>query len=673
MNSRGLAGIAWQASWSLEQYTTSGSEVFAQFPCPMSEPNDRLALWPLTVVILFSCVVNWPCLLWGLQFGHDHNLHITYLHFFDAQLRAGELYPHWISGLNFGAGSPIFFVQYPLPFYAAAGLRWAFHISATPVGYAHALGLFVFLTGICSGMFTWLWCRSLANPWAAVLASMACLTMPYIYSCDVYYRGAIGEYSALAWVPLALFFAHRTDASPVRAVAGIASAFAMIVLSHLFTALLFAPFLILYGVFRVNRARVRVTVLIVGCALLLGLGLSAVYFLPLNVHRSLFSMANLIRFGSNNFFYGTHLFPFDGFPSTDSRLRLRLVGLLSAALGCLSVGVLIVRRQTAGSLGSRVVLGGAVICVVLTCAPLLLRSTSSVPQSEAANVNVIDVRSRIFIATLLTLDAALLAFGCLRNYAERLPQFLLAASLLCYFLTTRWSEWVWRDAPLLWNIQFPWRFTGLLSIFTAGLIAFALRDLWVSPHRRRLLIMCAAFWLSVVVAGCVSLDLDKDFAPPFFTEFRSRVETPFFAYANISREPTLDDLGPNDGLTSGVSFVAGDGTASLNTITARHLHLTVDCLRPCTLLLKLVYYPFWRAYEGPGISIPLRPSNRAGLTELSLTPGIHEVNLELPVGRSEVWGAWLSLSSLGITLILCCLSSARFGKRCSNCFSNDHT
>jgi len=627
----------------------------------MSESNEKLALWPLTVVILFACAVNWPCLYWGLQFGHDHNLHITYLHFFDAQLRAGELYPRWISGLNFGAGSPIFFVQYPLPFYAAAGLRWAFYISATPVGYAHALGLFVFLTGILSAIFTWLWCRSLANPWAAVLASVACLTMPYIYGCDVYYRGAIGEYSALAWIPLALFFAHQTEVNPVRAVAGIAAAFAMIVLSHLFTALLFAPFLILYAALRVDRVRIRSTVLLIGWALLLGLGLSAVYFLPMNVHRSFFSMANLIRLGSNNFFYGTHLFPFDSFPFSGSQLRLRLVSLFGTGLCCASIGVLIVRRRrAAASLGSKMIVGATVVCVLLSCAPPLLRLIGSVPQSEVADANAVDVRSRIFLVTFLTLDIALLSFVSLRNYAERLPKFLLAASLVCYILTTRWSEGIWRRVPFLWNIQFPWRFSGLLSIFTIGLIAFALRDLWDSPHRRRLLPACATLWLAVVVAASISLEVSKNFTQPFFTEFKSRVETPFFAYANISRAPTLDDLGPDDGLAGGVSFLSGDGAAYVETITARHLHLNVNCLRPCRLLLKLVYYPFWQAYEAHGDSIPLQASSRAGLTEMSLAPGTHEVSLELPFGRSEVWGAWLSLSSLGIVLSLYCLSSARF-------------
>jgi len=618
-------------------------------PCQRSESNQSSALWPLAIVILVACIVNLPFLTWGLQFGHDHNLHITYLHFFDAQLRAGELYPRWISGLNFGAGSPIFFVQYPLPFYTAAALRWAFRLPATADGAAHALGLFIFFTGIVSGVSSWLWCRALANPVAALFASVVYLTMPYVYGCDVYYRAAIGEYSALAFVPMALFFAHRVDTRPLRAVAGMASAFAVIILSNLFTAVLFVPFLVLYAIYRVRRSKMGMAALCVACALGLGVGIAGAYFLPMNVHRAFFSLANLKKLQPGIFSYQEHLFPFGETLFPHSQLSLRIVDLISAGVGLAIVAVLIVRLRR--STMPKVLSYAAMMVVLATCAAPLFHRVGFFPHPDAASFRVVDVRSRIFLITFLTLEAALLAYASLRTCAEPLPKFLLTASLACYFLSTRWSEWIWAHASFLWNIQFPWRFSGLLSAFTAGLFALALRDAWDDPRRRRnMLQACAAIWFAVGLGSYLALDIPQVIVRPFFTEIRSKLEGTFSAYASVSELPTPEELGPNDRL-AGASFLAGDGTAALDAVTPRHLRVKANCLTPCTLLLKLVFYPFWQAHENSSQPIPLQPT-RAGLTELSLSPGTHEVDLELPRGRSEIWGVWLSFISLVVVAAL---------------------
>ena len=617
----------------------------------MNHSNQNSALWPLFIVILLACVVNLPCLIWGLQFGDDHNLHVTYLHFFDAQLRAGELYPRWISGLNFGAGSPIFFVQYPLPFFATAGLRWAFHISATPVGEAHALGLFVFFTGIVAGVSSWLWCRALANPFAAVLASAAYLTMPYVYGCDVYHRAAVGEYSALAWIPLALFFAHRIDTRPRLAVAGMASTFAVVILSNLFMALLSTPFLVLYAVCRVPRPRMFKAAMFAACALALGVGISGAYFLPMNAHRAFFSLANLVKLGPGIFSYRDNLFPFGETLFPVSSRSLRMIDLLSGGLGLATAVVLLVRLRRSQT--PKLLALVAIVCILATVAAPWFHRVGFFPHPDEAILRVIDVRRQIFLITLFTLEAAVLAYASLRTHAERLPQFFLAASLTCYFLSTRWSGGLWRHASFLWNIQFPWRLSGLLSVFTLGLFSLALGEVWHSTsQRKRMLFVCAGLWLAIAISSYVALDIRGYLTRPFSTEIKRKVETPYPVYASVSHLPTPDELGPNDGLADKVLLLAGEGTAKLETVSPRHLRLEADCPRGCTLLVKLVRYPFWRANEASNQPVPLKPSERAGLTELSLGPGAHVVDLDLPFGRSEIYGAWLSFISLIVVVSL---------------------
>jgi hypothetical protein len=621
--------------------------------CPMNETNRSSPLWPLAIVILFACVVNYPCLLWGLQFGHDHNLHITYLHFFDAQLAAGELYPRWVSGLNFGAGGPIFFVQYPLPYYAAAGLRRIFRLSETADGLAYALGAFVFFVGIVSGVSSWLWCRGLANPVAAIFTSVAYLTMPYLYGGDVYYRASIGEYSALAVLPLALFFADQIESRPWRAVSGMALVIGVVILCNLFTAILFAPFLFLYAIFLVSRTNVRIAIFVVAAALVLGVGISGVYFLPMNTHRAFFNLANLVKLREGIFAWRSQLFPFGETLFPGPQISLRIVGLLSRVLGLAIVAILIIRlrhsvtSKTSSKMTSKGLAYAAVALVLLTCAAPLLHRVGFFPHAELGGLRIIDVRTRIFLITFLTLEAALLAYTSLQDRAERLPNFLLAACLVCYFLSTRWSEWIWGHASFLWNLQFPWRLSGILSTFALGLFALALRDAWDNPRRRRnALLAGTALWLGVGTGSYLVFDIPQVVVRPFFTEVRDKLESSYPAYASVSELPTPDEFGGDESPAGRVSFRGGIGTASFGTVTARHLRLEANCSAPCTLLLKLVYYPFWQAQEVSKQSVCLKPSGRAGLTELSLGSGNHQVDLELPFGRSEIWGAWLSLVSL---------------------------
>jgi hypothetical protein len=601
-------------------------------------------------VILFACIVNWPCLWWGLQFGHDHNLHITYLSLFGAQLRAGELYPRWISALNFGAGSPIFFVQYPLPFFVSAGLQWALHLPATPVGEAHALGLFVFLTGILSGVAAWLWCRTLTSPVVAMFASLAYLTMPYVYACDVYYRAAIGEYSALTWVPLTLFFAHQIGARPMRAVAGTAFTFAAIIPSNLFTAVLFTPFLLAYFLCCAPRGRIVRSISLLMLALALGVGISGVYFLPMSVHRSFFSTERLNALGPNIFNYKDHLFPISTALFPSSEFSVRLIDVVSEALG-VSVAFTLALGLRKSHISKLLAILGIVV-VLATCAAPMLHLVRLFPHPETAIARVTDVRGRIFLASFLTLEAALLAYASLRRDFGILPKFFLAASLGCYFLSTRWSGLLWEHALVMTTIQFPWRLSGILSVFALGLLAYALSECWKAQHRYRRLLLCAGVWLVVAGGGYLALNIPRNLTPPFFTEFRkNKIESAYPAYASISEFPKPEELGPNDGLLTRAALVSGEGSAQLAEVSARHLRLKAECHDSCTVLVKLVYYPFWRAHEGTN-SIPLQASKRAGLTELQLSSGAHEIDLELPVERAEVWGAWLTVfSCIGATVL----------------------
>jgi len=609
----------------------------------------------LFIIILYACIVNYPCARWGVPSGDDRVVHITYFHFFDEQLQTGELYPRWISGLNFGAGSPIFFIQYPLPYYAAAGLRRVFHLPATLDGQARALGLFLLCTGVLSGIFVWLWCRRLANSTAAIFAAIVSLTLPYTYSCDVYTRVTIGEYSALAWVPLALFFCHQLNARRAFAVAGIAFAFAMVIFSNVLTSVLCVPFLIPYALCCVGWRRLRETTVLMTCALFLGASLSGIYLLPMIVNSRLFSMEHLVRLGPDIFFYKLHLFPYGQHLFPTGSFQLKTLDVFSWVLGtAIAVNFMIQIRGSEG--GAQKLLSGiAAVFLLFLCSAPLLSFAGFAGHQEIAGPRVIAVRSRVFLASFLTLEMALFAYASLRSRVNPLAHFLVASCLTCCFIATRWSDAIWQHVPFLWNIQFPWRSAGLLSIFAVGLFALALQTCLNSQSSTHKPILVGLITLTVLinVSGVFVFDTLSAYVRHYPARVLSKIETMYPSYATVSRLPTSAELGANDGLADGVGFLDGLGVAKLQTVDARHLQLQASCLNTCTLVVKLVYYPLWHALDSSKQPIPLRAASaRPGLTQLSLGPGFHEVDLELSGTRSESYGAWLSLcSAIGVFML----------------------
>ena len=192
----------------------------------------------LTVVAL---AITYPCLRKGLPEGHSTHTHIIYQHAFDREIAQGDWYPRWIVSMNRGLGGAIFFVQYPLPYYVAWGIGKVAPNHWGAYEETRSLGISIALAAILAGLFTYAWCATFTDRLTALLAAMLYLSLPYFLTIDLYLRAALGEFWALAFVPLSFFFIERLAAGSTRALPGLALAFALTVVSHLFTAVLLGP------------------------------------------------------------------------------------------------------------------------------------------------------------------------------------------------------------------------------------------------------------------------------------------------------------------------------------------------------------------------------------------------------------------------------------------------
>lgn len=244
---------------------------------------------PVLALLALCLVLALPLLLFGpLSNAHDGQEQVNYSRYFTQQLWAGELYPRWLAGMNHGLGSPSFFVYPPLPSYVRALLD--------PLGtllHFSAFNVAAFLSLFGSGVFAYFWLRNTFDRWLAFSGAALYMIAPYHLATDFYARFALSECWALVWLPLIMLFTENLLRGRRRAFAGLAASYALLILSHPPTALMFVPVLLAMAMVWPDSGRKLQSALCVSAALLLGIGMSGIYVLPAFTHHQYISASKL--------------------------------------------------------------------------------------------------------------------------------------------------------------------------------------------------------------------------------------------------------------------------------------------------------------------------------------------------------------------------------------------
>jgi len=258
-----------------------------------SSAADENAVTLSDIVILgfTALILALPMLIYGpMVNGHDTYEHLNYCRHFAEQFWGGELYPRWLLNMCHGLGSPSLFVYPPFACYVDAfllPLGRAFHFNAFNAGEFLAL----FSSGVCA----FLWAHTTASRRVALASAVLYMLLPYHLSVDFYRRTALSECWALAWMPLLLYFTTLTMTRKRTALLGVALAYALLILSHLVSVLIFsfiplALCLVLFGPGKKVDAVLRTA-----AGMALGTGLSCFYFLPALLQAKYFPVLRTLR------------------------------------------------------------------------------------------------------------------------------------------------------------------------------------------------------------------------------------------------------------------------------------------------------------------------------------------------------------------------------------------
>ena len=591
------------------------------------------SVWLLLIAIPLLAIQ--PLLRGRLPWSADGLLHYHRLAQFHRCIRHGILYPRWAPDLGFGYGFPLFNYYAPLSYYLAEPLRLIGLNTQQAL-----LGAFI-LAAFVAGLGAYLTAHDLFEQPADLIAAAAYVYAPY-FLYNLIHRGALAEAWGMALLPFPFWSLRNLIRYRRRKDFLLTSLFwAALLLTHNITALIVAPLLILYAAFlwivynkknlpstaRQPLPRSPAPLLLLGGALLLGLGLAAFFWAPaffekeyVQIHQ-LYAPANLDY--RNNFVSLSQILaapqPVD--PRLISPDTPRSLGWPQLILALL-----------AG-------LGAAFVAASLKLAFTLMDPEQARPPILR---DLEEIRLHIF----------LLWAGVLALTAMMLPL----------------SIGIWDRVPLLRFVQFPWRFLGPASLFLAVLAGASTMYLPFSDRAHRLIIMptliavmlaFALTWLfpsyypsqseptpSQTIAferetGALGTTSAGDYLPIWVEALPPPGSLlSLYEASDHGVIPRLDE----SALPSEVKILAADYT-----LTSADVRLQSDA--DLTAVFNWYFFPGWQATLD-GRPVDLRPVGEHGLIGVDVPAGEHRVTVRFGNTSLRRWAAGISIASAAILLII---------------------
>ncbi len=243
---------------------------------------------PFGIGLLLTLALLWPLFVAPYFTHHDDVQNIRLFEMNKCVLDV-QLPCRWVPDLGGLYGYPLFNYYGPLPYYY--GEVWYF--------LSHSLifsAKMMFATGfVASFIFMYLATRKLWGSWGGSFAAIIYSYSPY-HSVDFYVRGAMGELWALAFFPAILWATLRLKEKPSWGNSVLLSVcLAGLVLAHNLSAMLFFP---IVGVFVVGAALISKNgrfFKFFCFSLVLGLTLSAFYWIPAYFEKSLVHLETTVE------------------------------------------------------------------------------------------------------------------------------------------------------------------------------------------------------------------------------------------------------------------------------------------------------------------------------------------------------------------------------------------
>jgi hypothetical protein len=565
----------------------------------------RQAREPLVVCLLGLTALS-PLVKPTLPRSFDGMFHLFRLLEIHSLMRDRVFFPRWAPDLFYGYGFPVFDFVPHLPYY----------ISSIP----HLLGLDLVhtvltsfgLSLIASGVAMYVFVRDIFGDKAALVAAAAYMYAPF-HLYDMLFRGHLPGSWSLVIYPLVLWSFRRLI---VRGGTGYlvlgASLYTASFLTHNPAHVIFTPFLVFYvAVLGALTARDRAAaVLRVTAAVLLGIGLSAFFWIPALWDRQYIQLDRFVAA-----------------PELD--YRSHFIGL----------GELLAPPPTA--------------------------------QTGRMNPGVPNSLGPVLVALSLL---SVVGLRRLRGRGERIHIIVFLCALAgVLFMVSPQSAVVWETVPLLQYLVFPHRFLRL-GILVMAVLSGTVTRLFTDDKAfftPSFLVALATISLIVLTATPLlyppyysSLPLNPSFADMMEFERKTGTmgTTSFGEYLPVWVE-WVPESSPLEAMYRRSAAIERfdqsnlpEGT-KIDSVQYGPLSATVHlrASHATELTYTGLYFPGWQAYVD-GVDTPLSPTVGLGLMSLTLPAGEHVVELRFADTIVRAASEALSLFSVAVLAALCAFS-----------------
>lgn len=289
----------------------------------------------LLLIAIIGILLLFPAFYNSYIDGHDFLFHVIFSHSFTEQLLNGELYPRWMLNMNSGFGSPTFFFYAPLPYYITSLFSLLFTSDTLSLVCSASSAL------IASGVTAYFWLKEFTGVKYALMISILYMVLPYHLAVDFYIRFAFAEFWAFVWMPLILYCSVKVREGAEINILWLAVSIALLILTHLPTFIIFMPIFIGHFLFSTDKSQREVVYFYHFMAITLGVGLSAIYWIPAMTTQKYISMEYMFT----GMFYYANNFLISGPEVGHSHQFWRYLSFISILTGTLAYGAWLFGRM----------------------------------------------------------------------------------------------------------------------------------------------------------------------------------------------------------------------------------------------------------------------------------------------------------------------------------------
>lgn len=541
----------------------------------------------ITIIIGIGLFLTIPIIINSCLNGHDFFFHVIFSHHFTEQFWQGELYPRWMLNMNAGFGSPTFFFYAPLPYYITSLISLLFQMNPTS---CNPLVISASVALIASGITAYFWLKAFTSAEFALIVAIIYMVLPYHLVVDLYIRFAFAEFWSFVWMPLILYWSIKIADGKTASILWLAISISLLIFTHLPTFIIFMPFFIGHFLFATDKNLRKTVYFNHLLAIILAVGLSAIYWLPALMTQEYVSMQSMF----SGMFHYTNNFLLTGPIYGHSKAFWRYLTFVTVLLSSLAYGAWLFSRMQ----------------------------------------------------THLTI--------------RRETNYWIIVVLLSLFMTLPFSQFIWDLLPVLQKIQFPWRFNTILTIASVTVFALAVSqfdEIKFHLHGRTPLVI----WF-LLLGVLLSSELIYGSNPIFFNRMNEEdvVKSLMISRSPVEYRPhwvpeakfSHKNIGQFGRETPQVQSDQTETSWQVKHWQPRSIALQVKAVAETKLILHQFYYAGWSATrDGAVQSLPVHPSD-AGLLQLSVPAGQHDISLTLETLAEERAGQIMSAVALLICLLL---------------------